>query len=711
MQLARAKQRLGVAADERDRLVDAVRAKRVAVEQASSDEDKAKAEAELAKAKVALVEADVEVAKAEVEVAKAELAEVPADNPQLKADKEKALLKAEVTLAEAVASLKDAEFTAAPSSDESLRSEKRAAAESARASAATARRAYEALLPTGKRKLESSEDGMSKFLRLEIAGRTRMPEAELGQGRQVLRLQGALYGKARAPTSLFLRKCYEPLRQRVLQVFEGENNGVFVAGTRGTGKSVFGGLMVLELNARGKLVVFEHLYGKVLIVPEGGVPRHLYTVFGNKDIDASALTPGIYNLSTADGTDLARQLVQQPGCYFVQDLGDTADSSAAVPAGEGNWLLLSSPNAEKLKSLRANPRMVFLIMPLWSLEELQQARDCVYAPMPADKFSQYTPAEVSARFELYGGVPRYVLERPRPEENLTLSAEGELDDAVATITTDQLSQIFGSGNYHDIPKIPVAGILVHVVEKSPGVGWKLKLATEPITKRLIDGLVQRSYFNTQVFIDTSRRVPELGAFRGYALEQTAHRFLKERGKVRVFRLGKTRAESHKTEREVQWRSLAPAGRFSADDLGDLAALSREQYAWPTTKIFPTLDSFAVVPLSLFYAGKQGDCLAVFQVTVSDSHDVRSGPLTRVVRKVKQLLNVPKIPVVLVFVTDADGVATAQTIWSGEPKAKKEEYRGNELGDVDQFGLYLRADFEELAKFCRETLPPTAGGAS
>ena len=56
--------------------------------------------------------------------------------------------------------------------------------------------------------------------------------------------------------------------------------------------------------------------------------------------------------------------------------------------------------------------------------------------------------------------------------------------------------------------------------------------------------------------------------------------------------------------------------------------------------------------------------------------------------------------VLVFVTDANGIATAQT-----SKTDNGVFMGNALGkEARQVSLHLGSDFDKLADFCREERP-------
>ena len=235
----------------------------------------------------------------------------------------------------------------------------------------------------------------------------------------------------------------------------------------------------------------------------------------------------------------------------MQDLGDSPQASAAIRSGAGKWLLLSSPNAEKLHYLRSNPSMDLVVMPLWTLEELQNARETVYSKL--DTYAGYSGEEVAARFKLFGGVPRYILERPRQGMGKAGAAEDELAKSLHEISSEDLLRIFKAGTYYGVPKVQTAGILFHVVEEDKRV--KFRFASEEVCKKLVEEFQSRQKFTPDAFIETARAVPELGAFRGYALEQNAHRSLIKNLKVPICDLKDTRQKTGGTRRVVKWPGL------------------------------------------------------------------------------------------------------------------------------------------------------------
>ena len=84
---------------------------------------------------------------------------------------------------------------------------------------------------------------------------------------------------------------------------------------------------------------------------------------------------------------------------YIQDLGD----NTIVPSkeGSGRWLIISSPNAEKLHRFAKNPRFdEEIIIPSWTFDELSQL----------ERHSSLNENIIKQRFERMGGIPRWITE-------------------------------------------------------------------------------------------------------------------------------------------------------------------------------------------------------------------------------------------------------------------------------------------------------------
>ena len=283
---------------------------------------------------------------------------------------------------------------------------------------------------------------------------------------------------------------------------------------------MFGELVVLELVLLGKLVVYEHLQSRLLIVGPGGVPPALADAFSAYTVDPPT-KQGIYDLGPH--YHMSQGLIDQENVYFVQDLGDTPKTTT-VKSGKGKWLVISSPNADKLRYLRSNSNMQRVVMPLWSLEELEAARGTVFQGLPPTVFAGYTAAEVEDRFETYGGVPRWVLDRPRPNTGAVRSSEDELAGALVGVTLEELRGMFAAASYLELPHQKITSILIHVVPADVEGGAlennppRCQFASERVRRLLVEELLNAERFGSAVFMNMVREIPELGGYRGYGFE-------------------------------------------------------------------------------------------------------------------------------------------------------------------------------------------------
>ena len=515
---------------------------------------------------------------------------------------------------------------------------------------------------------------------------------------RILTLQSNLLGKDDGPSVVYIRACYAHHLNKILDAFKTPNGSILLAGTRGLGKSLFGTLVVVELYDRGYTVVYEHMNNRLLLVGENMLA---FVSTCMEKVGYQPLgEPGIYNLKGEE--TLFDLLVDQREIVFVQDLGDTPNATP-IRSGNGRWLVVSSPNSTKLSYLRNQSRMKRLIVPLWSLQELQDTRN-ILKDLPVTRFAGYTPDEVKARFDIYGGVPRWVLDRPRSSNGYVQSSEEELNRALTSVSMSELEDVFRAGSYLDIPQQKFTGILVHVVPAGEEGGPlendppHCTFASSVIRQRMVDEFLSRQSFGASAFINAVRVIPELGGYRGYALEQNAHRTLPMAPIVSIRQLGKRAGSSEL--REVKLPRMTQVVQFKAENLDDLLTLQPLQYVRPESKIFPTLDAFAVLPSALFSPGTLGNCLTVFQVTVAATHDVDGSIISRVHTKVHRLLGLQDrevLPIVLVFLTDVNGIKTARTIL----KSDGTHYKTDFATSIKQFALYLGTDFNMLADFCRE----------
>jgi hypothetical protein len=248
----------------------------------------------------------------------------------------------------------------------------------------------------------------------------------------------------------------------------------------------------------------------------------------------------------------------------------------------------------------------------------------------------------------------------------------------------------------------VAGIMLNILpDRESTATCKVKVASKEIHDRLMEALLDHQRISVSEFGNLVKDIPELGGYRGYVLENAAHRKLLRGPAVRIRALG---ARSNSSEFAPLQLPPLTVVRFQGKNLMDIPSFAVNHYARPISRIFPTLDSFAVMYASLFFgAAAAGLCLVLFQMTVGNKHPPNSAILKLVVKRLRTLLNVPaaqKLPVALVFVTDPNGVTTQQKIMT-KGKAGDQLKEATRLGfEVKQFAMLLGDDFTELVEWER-----------
>jgi hypothetical protein len=241
--------------------------------------------------------------------------------------------------------------------------------------------------------------------------------------------------------------------ERVLAKFNEPKGEVLIAGTRGIGKSVFGLLMALQLSDSGKVVIYEHKKEKMLIIGQHPTPDQLaaltdcFRMFNFEEV----FDEGVYVFGTAaTQNDLFNSLLQETALSHVQDLGD--DTKAEITrSGAGRKLILSSPNNTELRKQHNNVGLLILFMPRWSLEELEEARKA--------SFPEVTEAELAESYELFGGIPRMVLEMSEDERMSNFRLQ------VGEVKIADLTEIFRKGSYIELPSQKTTSVLVHVIPR------------------------------------------------------------------------------------------------------------------------------------------------------------------------------------------------------------------------------------------------------
>jgi len=133
--------------------------------------------------------------------------------------------------------------------------------------------------------------------------------------------------------------------------------------------------------------------------------------------------------------------------------------------------------------------------------------------------------------------------------------------------------------------------------------------------------------------------------------------------------------------------------FSQRNFSDvpLEKLLLGAYFRPSSPDFPTIDSFAILPLSTFVPGAKGLCLVTFQSTTSSRHVTNGAVLNSLFAHVKKKLG--DVRRFHVFLTGANGIRTRQRI--DMERSEGGPYATGHEPNVEQWVMTLGDEFNEL----------------
>jgi len=133
-----------------------------------------------------------------------------------------------------------------------------------------------------------------------------------------------------------------------------------------------------------------------------------------------------------------------------------------------------------------------------------------------------TQHELQRLYNLYGGVPRYVFRRNRPDY--------ELESALQNINVPTLRQVLSSTLYNTMPLVGKLACLITIEPSSTTqlsdarVGL-VRIASDEILVKLRDALEFQLSSNQIGFFEAVRGIPSFGAWSGYFLEDYVHKKL------------------------------------------------------------------------------------------------------------------------------------------------------------------------------------------
>lgn len=413
--------------------------------------------------------------------------------------------------------------------------------------------------------------------------------------------------------SIFVRDCYEAMYELVVTELGMRNpgersspatKGMIITGTPGIGKSSF------SVYFAWRLVNDERIQG---------------VLFSDVKDTAHLLVRENGRLLASDGAIHALNIHIPDGHNYIR-LVDLAAREEPTWLHDGPIIVFSSPDKRRFKELSKKNETLVLYMPIFTLDEMEDLR--------ANCYPGVTQKRTFALFSVYGGVPRFVLGKPKTTTASSVPSLGDLtygdamefvkentveDDlypmqmALARVQTIQkVVDAYGSSDVDD----EVSHMLVHVMP-APGnnsIGV-YQFASKFVTRAVMDLHRMQQINNVKSFILLSDR--KGGSARGDCFEDICHMYIPKQG------LDSARSLSGGSQMTLRVPHFTHAHVFvpRLESFRDLAGRS-DTYFQPSIRSLEAIDSFA----------KVGQELYMFQMTVRGSHPVKANGLEKVIEE-------------------------------------------------------------------------------
>jgi hypothetical protein len=370
---------------------------------------------------------------------------------------------------------------------------------------------------------------------------------------------------------LYIRKAYEDLFKIICGNLEPTNpenrlRGMALTGTPGIGKSIFLFYILWRLaNAESTKTVILHRRSD----------RGNIFIFQNNGCRVAC------NLDRIDG------FLNDPSTWYLTDaLLESPDESKAVT------IVVSSPArryySEFLKRSHVAP---LHYLPTWSLEELQ-----LVAP-----FYPITETDIKDRYNMIGGIPRYVIEKKDDLDELIRHAVGRIEIKKFPLI------VSGSVSKED----QVSHLIVQfVVDTASYLKFTLQMASSYATEKAMELFISNQEEEMKRFILNTTPLPALATLRGPFFEAYAHQKLAKGGKF----IGRSLENCEECESDFSTMKIS---RFSK--VSD--CMDPKPYYVPWYSNNPCIDS---VVLNKGY----------FQMTITSEHDSAWSKLKEMVDELK-----------------------------------------------------------------------------
>jgi hypothetical protein len=428
--------------------------------------------------------------------------------------------------------------------------------------------------------------------------------------------------------TIYIRECYPAYYDKIKETFLGKPEYYFISvtGTPGIGKSMFYLYFIKRYLSEnpGKSVItasFDRdrkLKDCRLIRPNGIVEKCT-------DISGGYMIPVFDTVSWPKDID----------CDFY--LYDGPPTTTPIDV---KMVAFTSPNFSWLDSMRKESYHCTMYMPTWDISELLDANEELEMNIDTN--------EIINRFSLFGGSARYCLST---SDAFISDGKNGINSALIKINGfDQMRDCFlGNADLYT----SVHRLMHYLPDNNPRFA-KLIPASKLIDQKLAERLKMKLDDNQKQLMMELDGSDKGSSFAGFLFEKFAHERLLDGGQFEMRSLANSSRSMIEINQTIGQYSLFKKN-FLLDDI------FKYIYHIPEMPNYPSIDSFIVTD----------NAVLMFQITMRESHPVKSSGLVTLLESLGQLADEQENPLLaqLMFVV---------------PKGMGESYRKQDILFLEAF---------------------------
>ncbi|KAG9400030.1 hypothetical protein AC1031_010951, partial [Aphanomyces cochlioides] len=380
--------------------------------------------------------------------------------------------------------------------------------------------------------------------------------------------------------SVFVRPCYEELFKLLLEDIENRYQSVGITGNPGIGKSRFYAYCVFRLTQEpfpGRILVIDCTEDTCIF--ENGEFRYISTI---EELRQYKLNKNVIRL--IDGR------------------------SNHLFSWAGVSILFTSPGYADYKTFLKSKNVQY-VMPPWTEKEL-----CIAAQVAG-----ITTEQVKERFQVFGGIARYVFSSSK-------DAEGHFSDANQAYShVNALHIINVVRGWEEVNEKLYPHRLLHMFPQHASsrayFRFYVTFGSNNIAEKVYDKLMNDSMDQLTAFMVANAEDTNSSGFRGKLFEIFCHRLWASFGEHRL--VGKLLHDNSQASQEAEYSILIPAEvnvqYFSnLSEIPDLQS-AKAMYFRPTQKNFATIDA-------IYW---NGQVCYLLQMTISNDHGIAHESLIKI----------------------------------------------------------------------------------